>query len=38
MIPKFATLILLPILLTVVYLDSADDNVVGLVALGIMMV
>ncbi len=38
MIPKFATLILLPILLTVVYLGSADDNVVGLVALGIMMV
>lgn len=37
MIPKFVTLILLPILLTVVYLGSADDNVVGLVALGVML-
>lgn len=38
MIPKFFILILLPILMTVVYLGSADENVVGIVSLGIMMV
>ena len=38
MIPKFVILILLPILLTVVYLGSADENVVGIVSLGIMLV
>lgn len=38
MIPKFVILILLPILLTVVYLGSADENVIGIVSLGIMMV
>ena len=38
MIPKFVILILLPILLTVVYLGSADENIVGLIALALMMV
>ena len=38
MIPKFVILILLPILLTVVYLGSADENVIGIVSLGIMLV